>query len=113
MNFDGSLDISGTLSCWSPNGRYLAVVASKARLVVRDSKNLEVVFSEVCSSVSAFGGTPTSPTRSSSTLTSGVGDGDAKIDKIGFSPDSVFVFASSFRAGVTHVFQVRCCFLPL
>jgi len=94
MNFDGALDISGSLCCWSPNGRFLAVVASRARLVVRDAKSLDVIFSELCPSVS-------SASRSSH-LTSE----ETKIDKIAFSTDSVFVYASSFKAGITHVFQV-------
>lgn len=90
MNFDGSLDISGSLCCWSPNGRFLAVVVSKVRLVVRDSKSLEIIFSEICSTGAR---TPLST--------------DSKMDKIGFSPDSVFVYASSFKSGITHVFQAR------
>ncbi len=96
MNFDGALDISGSLCCWSPNGRFLAVVASRARLVVRDAKSLDVIFSELCPSVSS------ATASRSSHLTAE----ETKIDKIAFSPDSVFIYASSFKAGVTHVFQV-------
>ena len=95
MNFDGALDISGSLCSWSPNGRYLAVVVSRSRLVLRESNSLEVLFSEICSSVS------------SGARTSLLTGEDSKIDKLGFSPDSAFVYASSFKAGVTHVFQVQ------
>ena len=95
MNFDGSMDIAGNLCCWSPNGRYLAIVVSKARLVIRDAKNLEVLFSEACSSVPA-GTAPSSLSYVD----------DSKLDKVGFSPDSAFVFVCCFKAATTHVFQV-------
>lgn len=95
MNFDGAADITGSLCAWSPNGLYLAVVASRSRLVVRDSKTLDVIFSEICSSGS---------TGARTTLLTGE---ESKIDKIGFSPDSVFVYACSFKAGVSHIFQVQ------
>ena len=90
MDLNGAVSMNGGLCTWSPNGRYLAVVASRARLIIRDSSDLQVLRSEVL----VF-----------STSESSHPDYNA-INKIQFSPDSEFIFASNFKLGVTQVFRV-------
>ena len=82
MDIENSLAFgSSTLCSWSPNGRFLAVLSSKSRLVLRDAANLEVLKTEIISS----------PSES--------------VNVIQFSPDSQFIFASDFKNGVTFVYR--------
>ena len=88
MELNSAVNLSSSNLCtWSPNGRYLAVVTSKSRLVIRDSADLQVIRSEVV-------------------LFSSSGVQDTAIEKVSFSPDSEFVLAASFKAATTFVFRV-------
>ena len=87
MDFENSLAFSGSNLClWSPNGRYLAVVSAKNRLVLRDAASLEVLRTEVI-------------------VSGGPNYKDDSIDTIIFSPDSQFILASDFKNGVTFVYK--------
>ena len=90
MDLNGAVSISGGLCSWSPNGRYLAVVSSQTRLVIRDSSDLQVIRSEVV----LFSNQESSHHDQNN------------INKIQFSPDSEFIFAANFKLGVTQVFRV-------
>ena len=88
MDFENSLAFRGSNLCrWSPNGRYLAVISAKNRLVLRDAASLDVVRTEV--------------------IVSGPGANSKEdsIDTIIFSPDSQFILASDFKNGVTFVYK--------
>ena len=90
MDLTGAVSMNGGLCAWSPNGRYLAIVVSKARIIIRDSSDLQVLRSEVVVfSTNAIANNQDNP-----------------IDKIQFSPDSEFILAANFKAGVTQVFRV-------
>ena len=88
MDIRSPVNLSGgSLCAWSQNGRYLAVVTSKARLVIRDSADLQVIRSEV--------------------VIYPLSDGlECPIEKVAFSPDSEFVLAASFKTATTFVFRV-------
>ena len=88
MDLNGAVSMNGALCTWSPNGRYLALVASKGRLIIRDSSDLQVLRSEIV----LFSANEHSSNNA--------------IDKVQFSPDSEFIFASNFKIGVTQVFRV-------
>ena len=86
MDFENSLAFGGSNLClWSPNGRFLAVVSTQNRLVLRDAASLEVVRTEV--------------------IVSSSNCKDDSIDTIIFSPDSQFILASDFKNGVTFVYK--------
>ena len=86
MEFDGAVTLNGAdCSSWSPNGRLLAVISGRTRLILRDAASLDVLRTEVL-------------------VTGGSGD-DAGVDKIAFSPDSDFLLVSIFSAGVTFVYR--------
>ena len=91
MDLNGAVSISGGLCCWSPNGRYLAVVASRSRLVIRDSSDLQVIRSEAV----IFSAAESSQNSDLNT-----------IQKIQFSPDSEFILATNFKLGITLIFRV-------
>ena len=91
MDLNGAVSMNGALCTWSPNGRYLASVASKGRLIIRDSSDLQVLRSEIVL-FSASENNQNSPHNA--------------IDKLEFSPDSEFILASNFKIGVTQVFRV-------
>ena len=85
MNFESTLTFgSSNLCSWSPNGRFLAVISAKSRLVLRDAASLDVLRTEVIVS----------------------GGRDDKVDLISFSPDSQFILASDLKNAVTFVFKV-------
>ena len=85
MNFESTLTFGRSNLCsWSPNGRFLAVLSAKSRLVLRDAASLDVVRTEVIVS----------------------GGRDDKVDLISFSPDSQFILASDLKNAVTFVFKV-------
>ena len=82
MDFEQSLAFGNSHLCsWSPNGRFLAVLSSKSRLVLRDAATLDVLRTEVISSSSE------------------------NVDRILFSPDSQFILASDFKDGMTFVYR--------
>ena len=86
MNFESTLTFGRSNLCsWSPNGRFLAVISAKSRLVLRDAASLDVLRTEV--------------------IVSGAGRDD-KVDLISFSPDSQFILASDLKNAVTFVFKV-------
>lgn len=83
MNFENSVQFSSSNLCaWSPNGRYLAVVSAKSRLVLRDAASLDVLRTEIILSETA-----------------------STVSQILFSPDSQFILASDFATGLTFVFR--------
>ena len=85
MNFETHLAFGSSNLCqWSPNGRILAVLESKCRLVLRDAATLDVLRTEVMVS----------------------GSTEDSIDIILFSPDSQFILASDFKTGTTFVYKV-------
>ena len=85
MNFETHLALGSSNLCqWSPNGRILAVLESKCRLVLRDAATLDVLRTEVMVS----------------------GSTEDSIDIILFSPDSQFILASDFKTGTTFVYKV-------
>jgi WD40 repeat protein len=90
MEFSNSVPFGSSNCCtWSPNGRFLAVISSKCRLVLRDAATLDVLRTEV--------------------IVTGTGNGrdhDEAVDVISFSPDSQFIFATMFKIGLTFVFKV-------
>ena len=87
MDFENSIAIGGSNLClWSPNGRYLAVVSAKNRLILRDAASLEVLRTEVI-------------------VSGGPSSREDLIDRIIFSPDSQFILASDFKNGVTFVYK--------
>lgn len=84
MNFENSVNLSSSNLCaWSPNGRYLAVVSAKSRLVLRDAASLDVLRTEIILT-----------TETNSTVSS-----------IEFSPDSQFILASDFKNGLSFVYR--------
>lgn len=89
MNFETHLAFGSSNLCqWSPNGRILAVLESKCRLVLRDAASLDVQRTEVMVS-SGSGSSPS----------------EDNIDFILFSPDSQFILASDFKSGLTFVYK--------
>ena len=85
MNFQSALSFgSSNLCAWSPNGRYLAVISAKSRLVLRDAASLDVLRTEVIVS----------------------GSRDDTVDVISFSPDSQFIFACDLKNTNTFVFKI-------
>ena len=91
MDLNGAVSMNGALCTWSPNGRYLALVASRGRLIIRDSSDLQVLRSEIV----LF-----------STSDNYQASSNNAIDKVQFSPDSEFIFASNFKVAVTYVYRV-------
>lgn len=91
MDLNGAVSMNGGLCSWSPNGRYIALVASRARLIIRDSSDLQVLRSEVV----IFSANENSQSSDVNV-----------INKIQFSADSEFIFAANFKLGVTQVFRV-------
>ena len=91
MDVNGAVSMNGELCTWSPNGRYLALVASRGRLIIRDASDLQVLRSEVV----IFSSNEIPHSSECNT-----------INKIQFSPDSEFIFAANFKLGVTLVFRV-------
>ena len=87
MNFETHLAFGSSNLCqWSPNGKILAVLESKCRLVLRDAASLDVQRTEVM-----VGGSGSSS--------------EDNIDLILFSPDSQFILASDFKSGLTFVYK--------
>ena len=90
MDFEKSLAFSSSnLCCWSPNGRFLAVVSAKSRLELRDSATLDVIRAEII--VTGNKG--------------GISE-DCGVDSLLFSPDSQFIVASDFKRGTSFVYKV-------
>ena len=88
MNFESALSFGSSSVCsWSPNGRYLAVISGKSRLVLRDAASLDVLRTEVL-------------------VTGGPSSTNDSIDIVSFSPDSQFIFASDLKSAITFVFKV-------
>ena len=90
MDLNEAVSLNGGLCTWSPNGRYLALVASRTRLIIRDSSDLQVLRSEVV----IF-------TASQNSQSS-----DGTINKMQFSPDSEFILVANFKLGLTQIFRV-------
>ena len=87
MNFETHLAFGSSNLCqWSPNGKILAVLESKCRLVLRDAASLDVQRTEVM-----VGGSGSSS--------------EDNIDLILFSPDSQFILASDVKSGLTFVYK--------
>ena len=83
MDFQKALTFNDSNLCaWSPSGRFLAVISSQNRLVLRDASNLEVLRTEVISASS-----------------------NIQINTLQFSPDSQFLLASDFANGLSFVYR--------
>ena len=91
MDVSGAVSMNGELCTWSPNGRYLALIASRGRLIIRDASDLQVLRSEVV----IF-----------STKENPHSQNGYAINKIQFSSDSEFILVANFKLGVTQVFRV-------